>query len=95
MDEAIVDITLDFNPSLSECIIQPGAEENILTDNRDQLQNPSHAHAGYEAAHYRLQMRSERVEALRLRIASGLYRIDTIALAFSISRNLTHFLETY
>lgn len=92
MEEAIIDVALDLNPPPSECSIQSGVQEAMLTDNRDSVQSPAGAHHGQD--HQWSQERLDRVEALRLSIASGTYQVDTTELALCILRNATHFLET-
>jgi flagellar biosynthesis anti-sigma factor FlgM len=94
MEEAIVDVALDLNPPPSECLLQPGVQEDMFTDNRDQIQLSSSAQRGQEASRPRPEDRAARVEALRLSIASGMYQVDTAELASCILRNVTHFLET-
>lgn len=95
MEEAIVDVALDLTLPLSECCVQPGAQGDMLTDNRDQGQLPSRAQKGSEVPDHWPQNRTARVEALRLSIAAGTYHIDMSDLARCIMRNSTHFLETY
>lgn len=94
MEEAIVDVALDLNLPPSECFIQIGVQEDMLTDNRDQVQLPSHVQKGYEASRRWPQDRAARVETLRQSIASGTYHVDTAELALCVWRNTTHFLET-
>ncbi len=94
MEEALVDIARNPNPPLSECCVQPGVQKDMLTDNRDQIQLPSRTQNGSGAADHRVQSHADRVEALRLSIASGTYQIDVAELALCIWRNTTHFLET-
>jgi hypothetical protein len=88
MEEAMVEVALDLNPPPSGCLIQPGVQGDILTNNRDQVQK------GYEATHRWPRNRGAQVEALRLSIASGTYQVDTTELALCILRNSTHFLES-
>ena len=94
MEEAIVDVALDLNPPPSEYLFQPGVQEDMLTDNRDQIQLPFNVQNSQEASRPWLENRTDRVEALRRSIASGTYQIDTPELASCILRNVTHFLET-
>jgi anti-sigma28 factor (negative regulator of flagellin synthesis) len=94
MEEATVDVALNLNPSLSESSVQSGVQGNMPTDNRDMVQLPSRAQKGSEASDLWPRNRVDRVEALRLSIASGTYQVDTAELALCILRNSTHFLET-
>jgi anti-sigma28 factor (negative regulator of flagellin synthesis) len=91
MEEAVGDVALDLNPPPSECVTQPGVQEDFLTDNRDQIQLPASAQS--DNARQCSSGRAERVEALRLCIASGTYQVDTTELALCILRNATHLLE--
>ena len=94
MEEAIGDIALDLKPPPSECSIQPGVQEDMLTDNRDQAQLSPGVQNGSEASALWSQNRADRVEALQVSVASGTYRVDTAELALCILYNTTHFLET-
>jgi anti-sigma28 factor (negative regulator of flagellin synthesis) len=91
MEEAVGDVALDPNPPPSECVTQPGVQEDILTDNRDQIQLPTGAQP--DNAWHCSPSRAERIEALRLCIASGTYQVDTTELAVCILHNATHLLE--
>lgn len=93
MEEAIVDVALDLNLLPSEVDLQAGAREDMLTDNRDQAQLLANAQKGSQASRGWPQNRAARIEALRLSIASGIYRIDSTELAQCILRNSTRFLE--
>jgi hypothetical protein len=95
MDEAIIDVALDLNPPPSECSVQPGVREDMLTDNRDKVPAPSGVPHDPPTTNQRSEeQRSERVKALRLSIASGTYQVDTADLALCILRNITHYLES-
>jgi anti-sigma28 factor (negative regulator of flagellin synthesis) len=92
MEEAIGDVSLDLKPPPSECCFQPGVQEDMVTDNRDQAQLPLGVQE--EASRLWLLNRAAQIEALRLSIVSGTYQVDTAELALCILYNTTHFLET-
>lgn len=94
MEEAIVDVALDLNLLPSEASLQEGAHEDMFTDNRDQAQFLANTQKGSQDSRGWPQNRAAWVEALRLSIASGSYRIDSAELAQCIVRNSTRFLET-
>ncbi len=94
MEEAIVDVALDLNLLPAEEMLQPGIQEDMLTDNRDQAQHLAHVHKDSQASCRRPQDRAARVENLRLSIANGAYHVDSAELAQCIMRNSTRFVET-
>ena len=94
MEEAIVDVALDLNLLPAEETLQPGIQEDMLTDNRDQAPFLANAQRDSQASRGWPHDRAARIEALRLSIASGTYQIDSAELAQCILRNSTRFLET-
>ena len=91
MEEAMVDSVPDLNLLPSESALQARVQEDMLMDNQDQAQ--SLASVQKQAAHCWPQNRAARIEALRLSIATGAYRIDSAELAQCVLRNFTRFLE--
>jgi anti-sigma28 factor (negative regulator of flagellin synthesis) len=94
MEEAIVDVALDLNLLPAEEHLQPEAQEDMLTDNRDQAQHLAHVQESSQASCRWPQDRAARVETLRLSIANGAYHVDSAELAECIVRNSTRFVET-
>ena len=94
MEEAIVDVALDLNLPPSEEHFQPGVQEDMLTDNRDQAQHLAQVQKGSQASCRWPQDRAAWVETLRLSIANGAYHVDSAELAQCIVRNSTRFVET-
>lgn|SRR5690242_10085382 len=94
MEEAIVDVALDLNRLPSGAEPQAGVSGEMCTDNRDQAQLLTNMQKGSQASRGWPQNRAAWVEALRLSVVSGSYRIDSAELAQCIVRNSTRFLET-
>lgn len=94
MEEAIVDVALDFTLPPAETIFQPEEQETMLVNNRDVVQFLPGTQKGVGESDLAQKSRVVRVEALRLNIAAGTYHIDTTGLALCLLRNSTHFLET-
>lgn len=93
MEEAIVDVALDLNLRSSE-ELQVDARQDMSTENQDQAQPLARVPQGSPASSPWLRNRTARVEALRLSIANGTYRVDSTELAQCLLRNSTRFLET-
>lgn len=92
MEEAIVDSAPDLNLPPSECSVQSGVQEDMLTDN--QAQFLASVQKGFLASRRWPQNRAAWVENLRQSVTSGVYHVDSAKLALCIWRNSTRFLET-
>lgn len=93
MEEAIVDVALDLNLRPPEHV-QADARQGMSTDNQDQAQLLARVPEDSQASSHWPRSRAARVEALRLSVANGTYRVDSADLAQCILRNSTRFLET-
>lgn len=94
MEEAIVDVAL--NPDLlpGEVSLPLEAQEDRYTDKQDQAQLLANAQNSSPASHRWPQTRAARVEALRVSLANGTYRLDSAELAECLVRSSTRFVET-
>lgn len=94
MEEAIVDNALDLNLPPADCSLQPGVQEDIFTESRDQASPLTHGQQDCQTAQAWPLNRGDRVEILRQSVCSGAYHVDSTELAQCIWQNSTRFLET-
>ncbi|HLI68837.1 MAG TPA: flagellar biosynthesis anti-sigma factor FlgM [Ktedonobacteraceae bacterium] len=87
----MVDSVPDLDLLPSESALQAGVQEDMFMDRQDQARFLISVQK--QAAHCWPQNRAARVEALRLSIAAGAYRVDSAELAQCVLRNFTRFLE--
>lgn len=93
MEEAIADSTLDLNLPPAERSMQAGVQRDTCTNMEDQAQLLRHVQKSCPEASQWPQDRAARVEILRKRVISGVYRVDSVELAQCIWDNSTHFLK--